>query len=493
MKIWSRIEWAIIVVASALLLLLLFLFSCSHPHSDDYSYTMFVVNKGFWRASVYIFQNDAGRFFSSFLLYLNPMRSKSISGYEWYTASLFIVFLLSLFLFFWVALGKLVRKKSIIFLFAFVVLFFLSFMPNIHEFCYWLCGEATYLASISLLLFSAALHFLLIQKKYNRNKGLYLLCVLNTISIAGCSEIGIFIYCLMLFVFGLYRRQFKVENEWRFYTIVIFFLASILFVFSAKGNINRHQITPFSGSFLLAITGGFYATIFWLSKWMLVFVPLSLFYILSFGQMNFLNIRLSSFRLFKSKTIILGSIFFFFFCQIMIIWMSGSMPELRTENILFLFLLISILFASQLMIQEYPIIYDVLKTRLNGLLQLLSFLYLICVFLVMPNNFTSALFDIISGRARQYNRQSIERYTLLQTNQDSVVLLPSINSRPKLLYFPTLTCNSQIDHNDVIHIALAEYFGKQWIYEYNCNTEIPDYSIKELLKQKRRQLFFEKK
>ena len=173
--------------------------------------------------------------------------------------------------------------------------------------------------------------------------------------------------------------------------------------------------------------------------------------------------------------------------------MSGSMPEPRTENILFLFLLLAFLLAAQLMIEEHPVIYDLLKTRLNAHIKLFSFLYLVGIFFILPNNFVNALFDVVSGRAQQYNRQHMQRYTFLQHNKDSIVCVSSIMSRPKLLYFPVVTCNRQPDDKDVPGLAFAEYFGKQWIYEYNCNTEMPDYSIRELLKQKREEFFLNKK
>lgn len=494
MKIWTKIEWAIIVAASVLLLLLLILFAYNHPHSDDFSYNYFIQHKSFWEAQKYLFANNTGRFLSTSLIFLSPLKQHSIAGYQWLTAGLFLGFCLSLFLCLYIILSGYVKGKSIVFLFAFLFLGFCSFIPNLQEFIYWLSSSATYMTATSFWLWSIVFHFLLAQPKHQRKWWLWMLCGLNTIAICGCSEAGILLNSIPLLLHFLYPRPNNKSHHKGIWIILAIYLLASYLTGTAPGNINRHRQTPFSGNLLLAFSGGFYAAGFWLSKWALIFMPLVCFYILIFGhRLKNWSTQISHFKIFRAKTIFIGSLIFFLLCQIIVVWMSGSTPEARFENVLFLFLLISFLFASQLMMQEQAEFFDMLKGKLHRGFKTLSFIYLLCIFIVIPNHAMNAMLDVVSGNAGKYNQENIRRYSLIAKSDANIIGVPNIKFRPKIIYYPTLSCSSSIDTNDIPRRALADYFGKKWIYEYPCRAEIPEYSIKELLKQKRQQFFSKKK
>lgn len=488
-------EWAILGAASSLLLLLLILFSFSHPHTDDYSYNYILQTKGYAKGLEYLFQYNTGRFFSTLVIFQNPLKFHSIIGYRWFTAGLFVFFILSLFLFFRILLHQYIASKNIVILFAFVCLCFCAFMPNLHEFCYWLCGEATYLLAAAFWLWAIVLHCLLLQKKYENNPLIWTFAILISFAIAGCSEVGIFLYSLVLLLSYFYRRQFRGSNNRLFYLSCILFGAIIVFVFFAKGNLNRKNNTPFSGHVLLALSGGFYATGFWLSNWAIIFFPAICFYVLIFGhRLVGWAEKLSSFRFFKAKTVFISSLLFFLLCQILVVWMTGSTPEQRFENVLFLFLFLAFLLAAQLMMHEQAEFFAMLKKgNIHRGFKTLSFVYFISIFMVVDNNFYFALFDIFSGRTQQFAAENSKRDERILLAKDSILGVSSLNAQPKLLFAPVFSCSSRVDENDVPRMATANYFGKKWIYEYSCNTETPEYSIKEILKQKRKQFFSDKK
>jgi hypothetical protein len=351
------------------------------------------------------------------------------------------------------------------------------------------------LVSASLWLWAIVLHFLLAQKKYENKIFLWVLCVLNSIAIVGCSESGIFLYLVPLVFHFTYRRQQGALNHKGIYIVSVVYFLALAVVLAAPGNFKRHSVTPFSGNILLAFSGGVYAAGFWLIKWAIIFMPILSFYILIFGYklIDWAKSISSRFTFLKAKTVFWTSIIYFLFCQILVVWMSGSTPEQRFENVMFLFLLLAFLLSAQLFIAEQSDFFLSLKGKLYRGFKTFAFLYLICVFGVITNNFQSAFFDVISGRASNYNQENYKRYLIIQNDNKEVIALPNIQYRPKLLYFPTLGCSSIVDTNDIMRLAFAEYFGKKWIYEYPCNTEIPDYSIKELLKQKRQQFFSKEK
>lgn len=490
MKIWTKIEWAIIVAASVLLLLLLILFAYNHPRSDDFSYNYFLQQKGYWGALGYLFQHNNGRFFSTLIIFLSPLKNHSIEGYQWLTASLFLFFCVSLFVFLKVITFQFLKTKTLFFLFGFILLSFCSFMPNIQEFGYWLCAEATYLLAASFWLWSIVFHFLLAQKKNEKKVWIWLLCIINTVVLIGTSEAGFLLYSIPLSLHFLYLKQQQRLNNYWFWIVVAVYGITVLAVSFSNGNMNRHELTPFSGNVLLALSGGAYAAAFWISKWALIFVPLVCFYLLVIGpRLNDWAKQMSTFRILKAKTVFISSLLFFLMCQIAVVWMTGSTPEQRFENVLFLFLLFSFLFSAQLMMQEQAEFFDMLKGNLHRGFKTISFVYLICVFLVVPNNAVNAMLDVVSGNAKQFNLENINRYASINSQQGSVSMVAPIYARPKILYFQTLTCSNIQDSSDIPRVALADYFGKKWIYEYPCNVKIQDYSIKEILKQKRQQFF----
>jgi hypothetical protein len=490
MKIWTKIEWAIIGAAVALLLLLLILFGYSHPHSDDFSYNYFLSAKGYVDASYFVFQQSGGRFFSTILIFLSPLKSHSIIGYQWLTAILFLSFVASLYAFLALLFASYVPYKSRIFLFAFLFLGFFSFVPDLHELIYWLCAEATYLSAATLWLWSIVFHVLLAKKSYQNKWWLWLLCAFTTIALVGCSEVGIILNIIPVSIHFIYRRQMGLLSHKGFWFVtLIYLLASIFIVFSA-GNLHRHDLTPFSGNIVLAISGGLYAAGLWLSQWALIFIPLVCFYILIFGHrlIGWVS-AISQFKFLKARTVFLGSLIFFILAQILVVWMTGSTPEPRFENVLFLFLFLSFLLSAQLMMYEQAELFDILKGRLHRGFKTLSFIYLMCVFLVVPNNAVSAFFDVFSGNARDFDIQTESRDELIKTLPDSIIAVPRVEAKPILLYYPTFSCQKKLDLNDIPRMGAADYFGKKWIYEYPCNSEKTTYSIKEFLKQKREQFF----
>lgn len=491
MKIWTKMEWTIMVAACFLLLLLFILFGYSYPHSDDFSYNYFLQNKGYWEGLKYLFNNNTGRFCSTAIIFLSPLKMQSVAGYQWLTASLFGFFVISFFLLFRILLHRFVASKNIVILFAFVLLCFCTFVPDMHEFCYWLCGEATYLMAAALWIWAVILHTLLAQTKYQNSIPVKFFLLLITIAITGCSEVGVFLYCLVLFISWKYRRQNVALSNKFFYSISLLFFAIVIFVFSGHGNVNRQSLTPFSGNILLALSGGFYAAGFWLSKWAMVFVPVICFYMLLFGhRLLGWSAHISKFAFFKAKTVFISSILFFLFCQILVVWMSGSTPEHRFENILFLFLLVSFLFAAQLMMNEQTEFFNMLKGgNLHRGFKTLSFVYLLSIFMVVPNNFFFAMLDILSGNAQSFAQENKSRAIVLTENKDPISSVKPINAKPQLLYYPLFSCAENADSTDIPRLALADYFGKKWIYEYPCSSEIQDYSIKEILKQKRQKFF----
>jgi hypothetical protein len=494
MKVRFRTEWAIIAGTLMMLLLLLILFGYSHPHSDDYSYNQIRQQKGFWGGSIYLFENNTGRFFSTALIFLSPLKAHSVAGYQWLTFSLFASFILSLFVLLYSLFKEFLAAFQILALSAFIVLVFCSFAPNLHEFCYWLSGAATYQVAATLWFWGIVLHTLLLQERFRNNIFINILALLNALAITGCSESGILLYALLLVAVALYRRQHPVSDNRFFYFIVTCFITLAALVCTAAGSRNRFGQTPFSGNVLLALGGGLYASCYWLAKWLL-FLPAAVFLYLSVwgSQLAPWVASISSIRMFKAKYVLIAGLSFYTLSQIAAVWMSGSMPEQRFENVLFLFLLLLCLFTAQLLFYEQQALFAAWHTTVKKRIRIVAILYFAGILAGLPNQYSKAVLDVCSGTAAGFHRENQQRYITLAAKGRDIVSVVPITQQPSLLYYPALGCDSTMDRNDIPRLALANYFGKKWIYEYPCSPESRGYSLKEILKQKRRAFFPEGK
>lgn len=489
MKFCITPQRAITGAALLLLLLLLFLFAYSHPHSDDYSYDYFLRHKGYWNASLYIYQYSGGRFFATALIFLSPLVCKSVVGYQILTATLFLWFVLSLYFFCRVVSGRL----HALLLTAFIFLVCCSFLPDLHEFSYWLCAEATYLAAAALFLSATALHILLAQEIYAFRSGLWVSLFLNTLLLCGCSEAGLLLGVVPVGIHIAYRWWVRQQDK-RLYVLAAFLICISLIVAMAPGNLHRHAHTPFSGSVLLALSGGIYSAVSLLARWMLPLVISGLVY--AFLLAPALDTRFkpveSACRL-SAKQVLAAGLLFFTACQVAAVWMSGSVPEARFENVLFLFLLLVTLFAVQLRAGRTVAALQASGHPLIKGMQVFGVALLVAVYLSVPNNFSRAINDLASGSAHKYHLENQSRYAFLRSACDSIVAVAPITAHPHLLYYPTANCLPHPDEEDLPRMAMADYFGKKWIYEYPCSPEYPQPSWKDWLKQKRQEWFSDSK
>lgn len=481
MKFRISYERAIIGAAVVLLLLLLFLFPYSHPHTDDFSYNQFLSQKGYWAATKYVFTHNGGRFLATAILFMSPLSTKHPELYPLLNAALLIGFVGSVGL----CARVLFSKQKALLSAALLLLYFFSFLPNLHEFIYWLAGSATYLSAAALFMTLCALHILLTQENYRHQNIFWIGTALNTILICGCSEAGLFMASIPLGAHYLWSLK-QQSARGKISGIALCWLLTTLVVVLAPGSMHRHAMTPFSGQLLLSIGGGLYASAYWLLHWILPLSSAALVYATQLApslvaRTSVLNEHLSV------KRVTVYALLFFAGCQMAAVWMSGSMPEARFENLLFLFALLCTFLIVQMRVN---------RQQKNIPLQIHYAIFWILIaapFLVLPHNFSKATRDLFSGNAQRFHQQNIHRFDLIENSKDDISKVPAITAQPELLYYPSLSCEAQPDTKDVPRIAMADYFGKKWIYEYPCMPEKRDNSLKAFLKQKRKDWFSHRK
>lgn len=481
-----NIEKVLISAMIILLLLVLFLFAFSQPHSDDFSYYSFIKNKSYSEASYFVYKYSGGRYFSTFLIFLSPLLWKSISGYQWLTALMFLAFIQCVFIAARYVFPESKNDKLAIRIAVYFLFIFIMFMPNLHEFAYWLCAEATYLSAAALWLLICALLCKLTRATFVHQKKQWFLLNLFILLALGCSE-----WVMLSLLLPLLLQAYYLKTKYNKIPIAYFiscatYLIATLLISISSGNMGRQEISPYSGNILLALGGGIYAGFSQLILWSPFLIPFSVLFTKLF----------KSYLLHHQDNVFLTAPFFnikwlaaiiltaFFLSQIAVVAMTGSVPESRFQNLMLLFILTGIVFINYVALNNNQC-FVTNKVLLNKL----AFPVLITIFFVFPNNFKAAIIDVFSGSAYHFNLESKARYNTILSQKDSIIAVSPLKNRPKLLYYPSLSCQKLPDTADIPRLRLAEYFGKTWIYEYPCSVKTDTSKLKTYLKQLRNQYF----
>lgn len=480
-------EKVIIVLGMSLLFLLFSLYPFSHPHSDDFSYFTFLNENTYWDATKLVYKFSGGRYLSTILIFLSPLANHNVQAYPILTSSIFLFFLLSAYwsLKTFLYLNK--NSKTFWAIYFFIVGVYLTIMPNIHEFIYWLCAEATYLTAASFWLLTLALLTKLVLPTDKPKYLNWIMLNIAMIGLLGCSEVSIMLYLIPLYIHFSIRKQYDTLLHFGFLSNVIIYVALVLIVTITSGNVGRHNITPFSGQIMLSIFGGLYAASQLLVNMLVLVLPASVCFVLFFGEKLkplFTNL-LHNFSVFRPINIMISTIVFVVLSQIVVVWMTGSVPELRYQNVIYLVFILSMTLLLQTLYTQY----DIKKSALTYKIQNLCVIYLFVLFSFVPNNYVKATWDLFSGTSYNFNKQQNERISIINNQTNTIAVVPPITAKPFTLFFPTLSCSSYPDKNDLPRMGLANYFGKKWIYEYPCSSEKPIYSIKEQLKEFRKYYF----
>ncbi len=489
MNLATKTHWAIIAAASTLLLLLLILFDYNHPHSDDFSYNGFLMHHSYWDANALVYRYSGGRFLSTIIIFLSPLAQKNIEGYQWLTAILFILFVLSFYASFYLFFARILSRLKRFSLASLLLVLFLSFMPKLHEFAYWLCAEATYLTAATLWLWSLVLHKLLLAEQYKTKLLLWLMLHLVSIGIVGCSEVGMMLQGIPILLYWIALRAQKKAIPLAYWVNTLLFLSISALIVSSSGNVGRHELSPYAGNGWLALGGGFFSAAEQLAQWLLVALPMAFVYRILFAPSVLINAQQEyAVFPFRPKQFLIGALLYFIGMQILVVWLTGSTPEPRFQNVQFLFVLLATIVYTQISYQQSA-------TDGKEASQTISWgtLYFICLFAALPNNFVKAALDVGMGTAKDFDQEQQKRYGLIAAQNAEIISVPPLQARPYLLYYPTLSCSPVADNKDIPRTALAEYFGKKWIYEYPCSPEMPEISIKSILKAKRAANFGERK
>ncbi|MBK6506822.1 MAG: hypothetical protein IPG02_14430 [Ignavibacteria bacterium] len=419
------------------------LFLYNHPSPEDFYFSYEARIKSLWTNTKVQYRHGTGRYFQNFLLYLTPVYDKFFISYKagcfLFMASFFSSVLLSVSL----LTVKLISFRERILISLVIIFTYLYAMPEVSSGFYWYGGISAYHSGIILV----PIFFAFLVKSgnsINSASGLVytFMALIVLILITGVNEI----LAILLFLFTLFLniRHFVKDRsiKWQY---VVFVIASGIFLYILlKSPGNKFRLTQFPGntnfsySFFNSFVFLYQNILSWIFNSPLLacsLILLPVYFKISEKKKNLKNKLLTNPVGFSICWIIVLYISVFFS------YYSTTVVLSRTSNFIYfifiagwfylLYILSNIIFTKGK--------FSFIKNRkyLYGL----SLVFII-LFLIKPNNITTAFNDLFSGSAHSYNRQLNERYQFLENCPNDSCRVDSLINIPKTIFYKDITSNS---------------------------------------------------
>jgi hypothetical protein len=438
-----------------LLLLLLALAFFNHPSADDFNYSVVVRQYGFWGAQYYWYTQYCGRYFSTFLLSLNPLTVGSFMIYKLMSFVLIIISFSSFYLF----VNKLFNKSKItekLYITFFVFFSFILMMPSLTEGYYWFTGAYSYQTGNIMTLFLFAL---LISNNEKPSRWKFILSAIVVAFLAGTNEYSLLFLVLMLLLINIISfLRFKKVN---YYYLTLFIISVIGFLvdYFAPGNTYRASFDPGKHQFLFSLKSSLIQAVDVLSHWWWIgILIIGAAFIIASGKVyeksksRFESIYLNPFLvlIIIFATVAAG----FFPCY----WSLGLYPPLRSINNIYFYFIIGSVYTgicSAIFVKNAGV-------KIPGLqyLQIVIPLLLIIYLFRYPNNINNAYHDLKDGVASGFNNELNERYNKMRTDECKICPVEKLKNKPKTLYFFDVADNSDYFMME----SFAKYFHKDGVY-----------------------------
>ncbi len=456
-------RYYISLIITGLYTILPFLILCifNQPSVDDFEYAVRDNTSSFLSAQVDTYFNWSGRYFSTAISRINPIRFGSFIGYKAASFILILTFLLVLHLFLSHSFKHL-KDKQLLSLTAFFSIIYISQMPDISRGFYYMTHYFVYqLPNILTILLA-----ILLIKLFNSNKnwniilyktGIIIICI----AIIGTLELSLvyIMTSLILLSYQLWRRKHKLFN-FLLLVCMISLIASLVMTL-APGNYARMDLSPNdSKKFIWSFMASSILIITYLYKWGLVLIVASIMYALIWNDSSVLHSRYQSW-VFKIPIWLSLSCFFttLFLMNFVYTWSVGGVPKPNVENVIYFYFLLGWFYNLHVILNKLPTTLQIAPHSLFTVSAIALFIRLV---LDINNNISTAYLDLISGKAARHNNELNMRYVFLNQSNCKICIVKPLTGMPKSLYIYDLT--AKLEEQDLlINSAPTKYWRKESI------------------------------
>ncbi len=487
------ISWAMIGLGVYTLLPFLFISQYNQPSADDFYFAVRDTNNNFLTVLKSAYFGWTGRYFNTLVLRLNPLLYHSFGAYKTYSIIIIILFAIALSFLVREFLIKIASVKQVLGISSLLIFLYFAQMPSVSEGFYWFSGYSTYqVANILSLLLLIILQKISPHSFTQKNALLFLLSALLCTAIIGSNEVSLIIVSCLIFFICLHHT-FRIKKiSMIFLFLMIVCLAAGAVAILAPGNYQRMEnVQEFSGSPLWTITGALSLSAGYFIKWSSSILIASLIYIPFFGiplaekikesgKIPFINLKLS-------VTVYLS---LFFLLQLFFVWVAGGSNLGRVENVIYLYFLLGWFFNLHLALVKYSykefISFTSSQKIFYGCIILLFFLHVFDI----NNNISTAYIDFISGKAKKYETELIERQKLIKLSTSDTCIVKPLTEISKTIFFTdimSIADTAEFWNNE----GYSKYFGKSFVITESKTPAIKSniQTLEELGKRIRGKIF----
>ncbi|MFT6998478.1 MAG: hypothetical protein ACJAQ4_002240 [Cryomorphaceae bacterium] len=423
----------------------------SFPAVDDYSFFYFVNEHGFWGAQMQWYTTWTGRYFSSFILSLNPLLVGSDLLYQLIIFSVLVLTVHSVY----VLLRKtqLFEGRNIPAILSFSLsLAYLSHLPDLTQAFYWLPGSITYQLSLAAGTYIIGM---LISDAHNYQGGFSpkRLAVIMVLTVVACAsnEIMMLITNFAILLSLLYSIFIKKNGIIRSIFIQIWAIITGLLVVFAPGNKVRggEDFSSFDPAILYdQITSSIQASEFFFQNYLLIpILPLIIIGLVSVMPGKDSTPSKEVLRISTICSFVLIVVFLTFLTSFVSV---GLAPPARSQNIPFWFVVFGSFFLGVVLSRAG------LSSQISLTFRyLLASLSLITILLFpFKTGFEASVSDLIYGSASEYKKQQQERHSILSRSEGDAVI-PALTAFPNSVYLNDLYEDKSVWWN----VLTSMYYG----------------------------------
>lgn len=456
-------NWVNIMLMVSVLLPLLALSYYNHPSpADDYCYIDTVFKFGWLEAMNYYYTGWTGRYFGIFLNHSNPLIFHSVTGFK----ILPVVLLLGLIYALYTLFRHLTPTLSRLAHWGFAgVVFFLYILQiaSIAEAFYWMAAFVTYTIPNILTL----LWIVLVMRWYRQDTqpGRIWFGTISgflIFSVIGSSETNLLVMLLLIGAWWAYRILFHRKVDGFMIAMLLVTIGSCYLFFTSPGNAARIGGNPLSGNIVFSVTSSFKMlaelSLNWITKTPLLFFSFGWLVVLSrlsIGSRNYFSVPV-----WFAVLLFIGVLS----AQLFPSYYGVGIVTLRVINCVYFFFLIGWFYVIGVVYhyiqRKNPAITNFqLSFPRYAVLCIVLFLS-VCLSFYKSANMRMVYTDLLRGKAAAFDRETNERYALIQNSKEDVVYLPAIQTQPGSLFVEDIKTNPQHWWNK----CMAGYFGKKTIY-----------------------------
>lgn len=448
-----------ILILSLIPLLILHFFN--QPTPEDFYYSGEAAKIGLMDSMRVLYKFYGGRYFTYFVISLNPLYFGSITGYRICAMFLMLLFYYVFFLFVseFTKSGLNLSERILISLSVYVL--YLLAMPSLSQGFYWLVSAVHYQAALILFMLFAVYYFRIdkAESKSKRNIYIFISCLL-TVAIPGTVELSAAMIIIIVSVLLIKSIFIDKKLSWWLIIIALLTIVCVYFVLKSPGNDQRSVKYADNHNFYLSLKSSLEFLIATIADWKFNSPLIALTVLFIPFYFKIVNANKSELKPTFIKILSIISIFFvILYTNIFIIYWSLGIPpyDRILDFIYFIFLtgwfviiicIVSIV-SMKFKIYNYTppkFIYAVAAT-------------IIVIFLYRENNFTRAYSDLMTGKASEFNKEVNERYDMISKSTADSLQIDTIRTVPKTFFFQDITKDTKRPFN----IGYQSYFQKKYI------------------------------